>query len=68
METIIGGPAIGKVTKTQYRYYIKDGRPIRVMEDAKIIPSGSKAAEMLGTSRRILKAYTTKDFAAAVCN
>lgn len=62
LETIVGGPAIGKVTKTQYRYYIRDGRPTRLMEGSKIIPVDSRATEMLVTTGRIYKAYTTKEF------
>ncbi|WP_345953949.1 hypothetical protein [Mucilaginibacter sp. PAMB04168] len=68
LETIVGGPAIGKVTKTQYRYYIKNSRPIRVMKGQKIIPAGSKATEILRTASKIYKAYTTKDFVSALCN
>lgn len=68
LETIIGGPAIGKVTKTQYRYYIKDGHPLRVMEGNKIIPADSKVKEILQTANKIHKAYITKDFVSAVCD
>ena len=68
LETITGGPAIGKVTTTQYRYYVKNGQPIRVMEGKKIIPTDSKATEMLQTAGKIYKAYTTKDFASAICD
>jgi len=67
-ENIVGGPAIGKVTKTQYRYYIKDNHPIRVMEGTKIVPADSKATEMVETANKIYKAYTTKDFVSALCN
>jgi hypothetical protein len=68
LETIVGGPAIGKVTKTQYRYYVKDGRAIRIMEGAEIITFDSKAAEMIGIASRIYKAYATKKFISAICN
>jgi hypothetical protein len=68
LETIVGGPAIGKATKTQYRYYVKNGRPIRVMEGSKIRPADSKATEILRTAGKIYKAYATKDFVSALCN
>lgn len=68
VETLVGGPAIGKETKTQYRYYIKDNRAIRVMEGTKIISNDSKAADALRIAARIYKAYTTKKFASALCD
>jgi hypothetical protein len=66
-ESLIGGPAIGPVSKSQYRYYIKNGKPIRVMEGSKVIPVDSKATEILHTATEIYKAYSTKDFASAIC-
>ncbi|QDW25624.1 hypothetical protein [Pedobacter sp. KBS0701] len=67
-ETIIGGPAIGKVTKTEYRFYVKDGIPLKTMEGAKTVKSDSKASESIGTAGSIFEAYTSKDFAGALCN
>ncbi|MBO9202447.1 MULTISPECIES: hypothetical protein [Niastella] len=66
-ETQIGGPAIGKVEKSEYRVYVKDGRVIRFMQNQQIIPADNKAAEMTSTAIKILKARTTKNFAAALC-
>lgn len=68
LESLIGGPAIGEVTKTEYRYYVKDGRAIRVLQGNKVIPADSKATEMIQTAGKIYKAYTTKKFAEALCN
>jgi hypothetical protein len=67
-ETIIGGPAIGKVTKTQYRVYVKDGRAIKTMKGTKIVRDDIKAGESIQTANKIFKAYVTKDFVGALCN
>ena len=67
-QTIVGGPAIGKVTKTEYRFYVKDDSPLKTMEGAKTVKSDSKASESIGTAKRIFKAYASKDFAGALCN
>lgn len=67
LESLVGGPAIGPDIKTQYRYYIKNGKPIRVMENNKIISADSKVTDILQTAGRVYKAYTTKDFASAMC-
>lgn len=66
-ETLVGGPAIGKVTKTEYRVYVKDGKAIRVMENKKVLTSESKSAETMATANKIYKAYATKDFVSALC-
>jgi hypothetical protein len=67
-ETIIGGPAIGKVTKTEYRVYVKDGRPIKTMEGTKTVKDDTKAREYIETASKIFKAYASKDFVGALCN
>lgn len=67
-QTIVGGPAIGKVTKTEYRFYVKDGSIVKVLEGTKTIKADSKASESLETANKIFKAYASKDFAAALCN
>ncbi|MDT3401953.1 hypothetical protein [Mucilaginibacter terrae] len=68
LESIVGGPAIGPVTKTKYRYYVKNGRVIREMENDKVIPADSKATDILKIAGKIYKAYSTKKFAEAICN
>lgn len=68
LETSEGGPAIGEVTKTKYRYYIKNDRPLRIMDGDKIIPVYNMSNEILPTAYKIYKAYKTKDFVAALCN
>jgi hypothetical protein len=67
-ETLIGGPAIGKVQTMEHRVYLNGGKVIRYMENQKIIPADSKAGEITETGLRLLKAHTTKNFAAALCN
>lgn len=37
IEIIIGGPAIGPETKTEYRYYVKNDKPLRQMEGTNTI-------------------------------
>lgn len=66
-ELLIGGPAIGETTRTEYRYYIKNDRAIRCMENKTIIPVGSKATEAIQRGKGFLQAYQTKDFAAVSC-
>lgn len=66
-EVIEGGPAIGKVTKTAYRVYVKDGKAIRTMEDKKVISGEDKAPEAIQIGGKIFKAYKTKDFAKVLC-
>jgi len=67
-ETITGGPAIGEVTKKEYRFYIKDGRILKAMEGKRIIKTDSKASESIATAKNIFNAYASKDFAGALCN
>jgi hypothetical protein len=67
-ETIVGGPAVGKVTKTGYRFYVKDDSPLKTMEGAKTVKSDSKASESIGIANGIFKAYASKDFAGTLCN
>lgn len=67
-EKIVGGPAIGKVTTTECRYYIQDDKPLQQMEDKKIVKADARALEIIQTAYKLLKAYKTKDFAAALCN
>ncbi len=66
-ESLLGAPADGKVQKSEYRVYVKDGKVIRFMENQQIIPADNKAAEMTETAIKLLKARTTKNFKAALC-
>jgi len=66
-EQIVGGPAEGPETKSEFRTYVKDDKVIRFMDDKKIIPPTSKATGQLSTAPRLLKAYRTKDFAKVLC-
>jgi hypothetical protein len=66
-ESLLGGPANGKVQKSEYRVYVKGGKVIRFMEDQKILPADNKAAEMTATAIKLLKARITKNFKAALC-
>jgi len=67
-ESLIGGPANGKVMKSEYRVYLKAGKVIRFMDNQKIIPADNKAGELTETAIKLLKAHTTKKFAEALCN
>ncbi|WP_293305045.1 hypothetical protein [Pedobacter sp. UBA5917] len=67
-DKIVGGPAIGKVTTTERRYYIQDDKILRQMEDKKIVKVDNSASETIQTGYKLLKVYKTKDFAAALCN
>ena len=42
IELVIGGPAIGPETKTEYRYYVKNDKPLRQMEGTKTVVPDSK--------------------------
>jgi len=66
-EEIVGGPAEGPETKSEYRTYVKDDKVIRYMEDKKTVPANSKATGQVSTAYRLLKAYRTKDFAKVLC-
>lgn len=68
-ELLVGGPAIGNTTKTEYRIYVKNNRALKATADRKPIPvTDSKATEAITTANKIYKAYKNKDFAAALCN
>jgi hypothetical protein len=67
LETSEGGPASGEVIKTKYRYYIKNDRPLRIMDGNKIIPVYNYSDQIL-QAYKIYKAYKTKDFVAVFCN
>jgi hypothetical protein len=67
-DKLIGGPAAGKAITTEYRLYVKADRPIRCMENKKIIQPDSKATESINTAYKLLKAYKSKNIASALCN
>ena len=64
----IGGPAEGKAITTEYRLYVKADQPIRCMENKKIVQPDSKATETINAAYKLLKAYKTKNFKAALCD
>jgi hypothetical protein len=66
-ESLIGGPADGPATRSEYRTYVKDNQVLRFMEDKNIVPAGEKSADALKVSYKLIKAYTTKKFAEALC-
>lgn len=66
-EKLIGGSAGGEITQSEYRVYAKDGAAIRCMEDQQIVQPDSRATQTLAIAGKLLKAYTTKKFAAALC-
>jgi len=67
-ETIVGGPADGPETKSEYRIYVKDGKAIRYMEGQKIIPNDSRVTEALPIAAKLYKAFTAKNFAEILCS
>lgn len=66
-EVIVGGPAEGPETKSEYRTYVKDDKVVRYMEDKKTVPANSKASGEVTTAYKLVKAYTTRDFAKVLC-
>lgn len=66
-EVIVGGPAVGPETKTEFRTYVKDDNVLRYMEDKKITPAGDKAAGEEATAYKLVKAHDTGDFAGVLC-
>lgn len=68
-EMLVGGSAMGEETKSEYRVYAKDGTAIRYMENQKILPTDtdSRVTRTLQIAEKLLKAYTTKNFAAILC-
>lgn len=67
-EKITGGPAEGPEMKNEYRTYVKDDQVLRYLEDQQVLPPGENAAEAITISYKLIKAYTTKKFAEALCN
>jgi len=67
-DVAIGSSADGQDSKIEHRVYVKAGKVVRYMEDQKIIPADAEANKALTTADNLLKAYTTKNFAAALCN
>jgi len=66
-EVAIGSSADGQDSKIEHRLYVKDGKILRYMEDQKEIKPDSEAERGVGVADKILKAYTTKEFAKALC-
>jgi len=66
-EKMVGGPAIGKVTTTERRYYVRDDKPVRLIEDKKTVKDDARVLETTQNAYKLLKAYKTKDFATALC-
>ena len=68
LEIVIGGPAIGPETKTEYRYYVKNDKALRQMEGRKIVVPDTKFTEVLTNAYRLLKARNAKNFNEVICN
>lgn len=66
-EKLIGGPAEGQAVTTEYRYYIKEDKAVKCLENTTVIPADNKSAEIIATAQNLLRAYPTKDFGAALC-
>jgi hypothetical protein len=67
-DKIVGGAAAEKAVTTEYRFYLKNDKPIRCMENKKIIAPDSKATDKIKTTYKLLKAHKTRNFAAALCD
>lgn len=67
IEIIIGGPAIGPDTKTEYRYYVKDDKAIRQMQDKEIIPADSKSTDMITRAYKLFRIKNAKNFNLDFC-
>ncbi|MFZ4927960.1 hypothetical protein [Chryseobacterium sp. Mn2064] len=67
LEVIVGGPAMGPETKTEYRYYAKDDKALRQLEGDKIVAADSKFTDALTRGYQLIKARTAKDFKKAIC-
>lgn len=66
-EKAVGSSADGQESDIEHRVYAKDGAVIRYMEDQKIITADSSAKKTLIIAQKLLAAYTTKNFAAVLC-
>jgi hypothetical protein len=68
LESLVGGPAAGPATKSEYRYYFKDDKSIRFMEGQKVITeNSSKIGETLQHGYGYFRAYETRAFAGVAC-
>ncbi|TWV94013.1 hypothetical protein [Chitinophaga pinensis] len=66
-EVAIGSSADGQDSKIEHRLYVKDGKILRYMEDQKEIKADSEAERGVRVADKIRNAYTTKEFAKALC-
>jgi hypothetical protein len=68
LETVVGGPAIGPETKTEYRYYAKDDKAVRQLEGKEIVAADSKFTDALKSGYQLIKARTARNFNEAICS
>lgn len=68
IESLKWGAAAGPTQTTTYRFYIKDGKSIREMEDKNITELSEKAAGIITTADKLLKVKATKNFASVYCD
>ncbi|WP_028786016.1 hypothetical protein [Terrimonas ferruginea] len=68
LESLVGGPAEGAATRSEYRYYFKDDQSLRFMDGKNInTEKSSKISEALKHAYGYLKAYESKAFAGVAC-
>jgi hypothetical protein len=67
-EVFTSIPLSGPETKTEYRTYVKNDKVIRSMENKIITKSERKELDNSSTEYKVLKAYSTKNFVAVLCN
>jgi len=68
LESLVGGPAEGAATRSEYRYYFRNDQSLRFMDGKKVIAeNSSKISDALQHAYGYLKAYETKAFAGVAC-
>lgn len=67
-DVLIGGPAEGPETKKELRTYVSNDTVVQSLENKTIIEPIEKVLSATSKPYKILKAYQTKDFEAALCN
>jgi hypothetical protein len=68
LERLHWGPAASKTITTVYRFYFRDGRSIREMENQKTTELKEKASETASIAAKLLKVKATKNFSAVYCD
>jgi hypothetical protein len=62
LEKLNWGAATGPTIQTLYRFYIKNGKPIREMSDEKVEQLKKKSYINISIANKLIKAKSTKNF------